>query len=64
MIDISEITTPAFSDFSDFNYQFRHFFNYSTAKYEQSLINRFAVSPKLFHSYVCKKRKVEWQLVP
>ena len=28
----SEITTSAFAHFSDVNYQFRHFFNYSRAE--------------------------------
>ena len=53
----SEITTEVCADFGDLNYQFRHFFNYSRAEYEQSLINRFAISPKLFHSYAHKKKK-------
>ena len=57
----SKITAAAFADFGDVSYQFRKFINYSRAEYEQSLIDRFDISPKLFHSYVCKK-KVKWQL--
>ena len=45
------------SKFNHINYQFRYFAINSRAEYKQNLVNKYADSPKLFHSYIQKKKK-------
>jgi hypothetical protein len=43
--------------FNTVNSQFRHYVRNSRAQYEGSLMERYSDSPKLFHSYVRRKKK-------
>ena len=47
----------ALVEFNRVNDQFRHFVKDSRAEYEKRLIKDYSVAPKLFHSYIRKKKK-------
>ena len=52
-----EPTLAALVQFNYINYQFQNFVKSSRAQYEQRLINGHSGAPKLFHSYIRKKKK-------
>ena len=50
------VVNRVLAKFNHINYQFRYFAYNSRAEYEQSLVNKYADSPKLDHSYIQEKK--------
>ena len=51
------MANTALVHFMQVNYQLRHFARNSRAQYEQQLIVEYSQAPKLFQSYIHKKKK-------
>ena len=50
-------SVDALGRFLDINYQLRNYVNFQRADYEMHLVERLPDCPKLFHSYIRKKKK-------
>jgi hypothetical protein len=52
-----DLVLVALGVFNEHNLQYRNYALHCRSQYEQQLIDRFAESPKVFHSYIRRKKK-------
>ena len=50
-------STDALAQFNRVNVQYRNYVLFSRSAYEESLMVIYADEPKLFHAYICNKKK-------
>ena len=52
-----EQATGALNSFNVINYQYRNYVRNRQCQYESSMVDRLASAPKLFHSYIRRRKK-------
>ena len=52
------LSLDALNNFHQVNFQYRDFIKSNQWQYEHSMIEKLGSAPKLFHSYIRKRKKV------